>query len=152
MKKLLQSCMILAAGFLFLACPSSRPPTALPREAAHVAEQFVEAYYHLAHLDDALRLASGLAKAKIEEEKSLGGGTASKESTSGRQIHYRYREASQDPQEQNRYSVLLDLTIEIKPLPPMERLVRLTILQEPTSENKGAALAWKVANFVETIP
>jgi len=80
-------------GALALVAAACRPDPASPRGAA---ERFLDAHYVSIDLDASLPLTTGLARAKVERERTLVAGFPADEATRKPQVWYRLLEERDD--------------------------------------------------------
>ena len=108
-----------------------------------VAKTFLQTYYRGANLQEALKITTGLASHKIEQEVKLGGGQATLREKDDRKFTIQKSEKYPSQIAPLRQELFYHIAIQVSSDETFERTVRITLERE--GENKP----WKVANFVE---
>jgi len=128
-----------ALAVLLLLAAASACHQADPARAA--AERFLDLHYVEIDLPGARDQASGLARAKVEEEIRLTDGQEPPESWSRPSVHYRFIEQQPGDQAERR-GFVYEATITLEGGTQFQRRVLLTV-----REQDGV---WRVSNFQES--
>lgn len=104
-----------------------------------VADQFMDAYYAMADLGEALKLADGLAAKKIRDQQQLTRGQSGPQTSQGRRVSYnRIERNTAEGKLFYRYEVRID----VQGGGTFTRKSLLAMAQGPNG--------WRVTNFTET--
>ena len=104
-----------------------------------IADQFMESYYTAANLEDALKLADGLAAKKIQEQQLLRRGQMGAQTTQGRRVSYRRTEKHTA---EGRLFFRYEIQIDIQGGGAFTRKALLALGEGPDG--------WRVTNFSDT--
>jgi hypothetical protein len=126
----------LAVGSLVLAAGSCRPDPESPRGAA---ERFLDAHYVAIDLDASLPFTTGLARAKVERERTLVLGVPADETTRKPQVWYTLLEERGEPADAVQF--LYEGTVSPEGVERFQRRWLLTVRRE-----EGG---WLVSNYEE---
>lgn len=133
------STKFLVAALLLLVASGLEGCRSDPESTRGVAERFLDAHYVNIDLPAAERLASGVAREKIGNERRLVGEQTIDEGTRKPTVHYRFLEERLEGDARSR--LLFHATFTVASAESFERRILLVLRREPEG--------WKVVNFEE---